>query len=39
MDALLHYNGFTVVERWGDLDFSPLTAQSKSMLYLTIART
>lgn len=39
MDALLHYNGFTVVERWGDLDFSPLTAQSRSMLYLVQATT
>lgn len=37
MEALLHYNGFTVLERYGDCDFSPLAATSRSMFYLTCA--
>jgi SAM-dependent methyltransferase len=34
LEALLHYNGFTVVEQYGDYDGSPLTADSKSMIYI-----
>jgi len=32
MDALLHYNGFRVLERYGDWDGSPLTHQSRLMI-------
>ncbi len=34
MEALLHYNGFKIVERYGQVDFSPLTATSERMIYL-----
>jgi SAM-dependent methyltransferase len=34
MEALLHYNGFLVVERYGDWDQSPLSSESRSMLYV-----
>jgi SAM-dependent methyltransferase len=34
MEALLHYNGFTVVERYGDNDGSPLTNRSRLMIYV-----
>jgi SAM-dependent methyltransferase len=34
MEALLHYNGFTITERYGDHDFSPLTNESKHMIYV-----
>ncbi len=32
MEALLHYNGLAVVERYGDWDSSPLGNESKSMI-------
>jgi SAM-dependent methyltransferase len=32
--ALLHYNGFTIVESYGDTDFSPLTADSPNIIYV-----
>jgi SAM-dependent methyltransferase len=34
MEALLYYNGFTVLERYGGTDFSPLTSESKHMVYV-----
>lgn len=34
LEALLHYNGFVVSERYGELDFSPLTENSDHQLYL-----
>ncbi len=34
MEALLHYNGFEITERYGDSDFSPLTSESSHMLYV-----
>lgn len=34
LDALLHYNGFSISERYGDHDFSPLTADSPHIIYL-----
>jgi SAM-dependent methyltransferase len=34
LEALLHYNGFTVVERYGDNDGSPLTNESRLMIYV-----
>lgn len=34
LEALLHYNGFKVVESYGDTDFSPLTATSPNIIYL-----
>ncbi|MBZ0309804.1 MAG: class I SAM-dependent methyltransferase [Anaerolineae bacterium] len=34
MEALLHYNGFKIVERYGQVDFSPLTATSERMIYV-----
>ena len=34
LEALLHYNGFTVVERYGDHDASPLTNNSRLMIYV-----
>jgi SAM-dependent methyltransferase len=34
MEALLYYNKFAIVERYGDTDFSPLTAESKHMFYV-----
>jgi SAM-dependent methyltransferase len=32
LDALLHYNGFTVVERYGDNEKGPLTSESRSLI-------
>ncbi len=34
LEALLHYNGFTVVERYGDSDASPLTKDSRLLVYV-----
>lgn len=34
MEALLHHNGFEVVERYGGPDGSPLTVTSRLMIYL-----
>jgi hypothetical protein len=34
MEALLHYNGFEIVERYGDADCSPLTNESRAMIYV-----
>lgn len=34
LEALLHYNGFEAVERWGDFDRSPLTGSSESQILL-----
>ena len=32
MNCLLHYNGFTVLHRYGDWDFGPLTDQSRRII-------
>ena len=34
LETLLHYNGFQVVERYGDWGFSPLTNESSMIFYL-----
>lgn len=34
MEALLHYNGFAIVEQYGDWDSSPLTDGSMSMIFV-----
>jgi hypothetical protein len=34
MESLLHYNGFTILERYGDNDRSPLTNESRLMIYV-----
>jgi len=34
MEAMLHYNGFTILERYGDYDSSPLTNESRMQIYV-----
>ncbi|MCL4265147.1 MAG: class I SAM-dependent methyltransferase [Anaerolineae bacterium] len=34
LESLLHYNGFTVVARYGDWDSNPLTAESPMLLII-----
>lgn len=34
MEALLHYNGFQVLEKFGDWDSSPLTGTSRNMIFV-----
>lgn len=34
LEALLHYNGFTIVRQYGDWNLEPLTAASRSMLVM-----
>ena len=34
MESLLHYNGFEVVDRYGDYDFSPLTGDSRMVIHV-----
>ena len=34
MEALLHYNGFSIVNCYGDMERNPLTAKSEGMLYV-----
>jgi SAM-dependent methyltransferase len=34
MSSLLHYNGFTVLQRYGDWDSSPLTGQSRQIIHV-----
>jgi SAM-dependent methyltransferase len=34
MSCLLHYNGFTVLHRYGDWDSSPLTGQSRRIIHI-----
>jgi SAM-dependent methyltransferase len=34
MEALLHYNGFEIVEQYGDVDMRPLTNESSAMIYV-----
>lgn len=34
LESLLHYNGFKVLESYGDTDFSPLTATSPQIIYV-----
>jgi SAM-dependent methyltransferase len=38
LEALLHYNGFVVEQRWGDFDRGPLTAESESQVIVARAR-
>ena len=38
MESLVHHNGFMVVERYGDMDFSPLTAESDHLIYVCTKR-
>jgi SAM-dependent methyltransferase len=32
LEALLHYNGFSITERWGDFDGSPLAQESRVLI-------
>ena len=32
LEALLHYNGFTIIRQYGDWDLQPLTAESPSII-------
>jgi SAM-dependent methyltransferase len=34
MESLLHHNGFSILERYGDNDGSPLTNESRLMIYV-----
>jgi 2-polyprenyl-3-methyl-5-hydroxy-6-metoxy-1,4-benzoquinol methylase len=34
LEMLLHYNGFVVIERYGSMDFSPLTSESQNKIYV-----
>jgi hypothetical protein len=34
MEALLHYNGFEIMERYGNTDCSPLTNESSALIYV-----
>lgn len=34
LDALLHYNGFDIIERFGDWNRSPMTKDSPMMIYV-----
>jgi hypothetical protein len=34
LEALLYYNGFTVVERFGDNNAAPLSNESRRMIYV-----
>lgn len=38
LEALLHYNGFTLLERWGDFERGPLDEASESQVLLCRAR-
>jgi len=35
MEALWHYNGFTALHRYGDWDSSPLTEESRTIIYVS----
>lgn len=35
MEALLHYNGFVITERYGDWDINPLTNESKVITFVS----
>ncbi len=39
LDALLHYNGFEVLERYGEFDRSPLESESDSIISVCRARS
>jgi hypothetical protein len=32
LEALLHYNGFTIIRQYGDWNLEPLTAASTSII-------
>jgi SAM-dependent methyltransferase len=34
METLLHYNGFEIVEQYGDVDLSPVTNESRHLIYI-----
>lgn len=38
LEALLHYNGFSIVERWGDFDRSPLSTEGESQVIIARPR-
>jgi hypothetical protein len=38
LESLLHYNGFAVVERYGDTNFSPLAAGSPHIIFVCQVR-
>lgn len=38
LEALLHYNGFEIVERWGGFDRAPLSAASESQVIVARRR-
>lgn len=38
IEALLHYNGFSITERWGDFDGSPLAQESRVLILACRAR-
>lgn len=39
LDALLHYNGFDTIERWGDFDRGPLSLDGESQIVLAKLRS
>lgn len=39
LEALLHYNGLTMLERWGDFSRGPLDDSSESQVVLAVLRT
>ena len=39
LEALLHYNDFTIVEQYGNWDGSPLTADSRTIILVCAKRT
>jgi hypothetical protein len=38
LEALLHYNGFEILDEWGDFDRSPPSRDSITLLLRTRAR-
>ncbi|MBZ0315065.1 MAG: class I SAM-dependent methyltransferase [Anaerolineae bacterium] len=38
LEALLHYNGFTILERYGDYDRQPLAEEHRLMIFVCQAR-
>jgi SAM-dependent methyltransferase len=39
MEALLHYNGFGIAEQYGDFDLSPVTDQSRQIIFICKKKT
>src|SRR5262249_948981 len=38
LEALLHYNGFTLTERFGDFGYGPLESSSEQQVCIAVAR-